>query len=243
MGSVIVAIICNLVALLVIICGLINGARNSWKVSLIRFLLVIAGGVGIFFLNPIVTEAVGKIMLSKAENITVAQFLMGDVARGIDGIGMSLASFNSIFFTLLVLVWYGIVSIVCKIVRHALIKSYRHDKANKAKAKRARSINPKAEKKAKKARWKALQKEYKDNNKKFKKFISCILSFITAVVLSVIILMPFDYIGEDINRRADGKKAYLEKGYYYTLNGVIDEKIDFKVFDWLVDAEETSNLS
>ena len=68
--------------------------------------------------------------------------------------------------------------------------------------------------------------------------MSGFIGSVVAIVVSIIVLMPFGYIGEDMNRASCGDKQYLETGFDYTLNGLIDEKINFKFFDWLISAEE-----
>lgn len=227
MNTILVSIICNLVAVLVLLGCIFGANRNNWKVSLTKFLLTVVCGVGCYFATP----ALSKVLCAIAVEGTTLGVILSNL-------GISIFSINSIIFTVLFMVGYGISCIVCNIFRHFLIKSYRNKSENVAKMKRARSINPKAERLARKAEWRAMRSTYKENNKGFKKIISMLLSAITGVVLGLIILMPFGYIGEDLNKANSGNKAFLEQGFDYTLNGVIDEKIDFKIFDWLISADE-----
>ena len=73
--------------------------------------------------------------------------------------------------------------------------------------------------------------EYNSTNNFWKKLLSLILHTAVSVALGIVLLMPFGYIAKDMNHNGD--KAFLEKGYEYTLNGVIGEEFS----DWAVHAE------
>ena len=53
MANVIVAVACNLVAVLILFSGLFSALRIGWKVSLTKFILTLGGGVGAYFLTPV----------------------------------------------------------------------------------------------------------------------------------------------------------------------------------------------
>ena len=222
MSTVLVSIICNVVAVFILLGCIFGAGRNSWKVSLTRFCLMLGCGVGCYFATPALSSLICGVAV---ESSTV-------------GSGISTFSVNSIIFTLLFVLGYGINSIICNIVRHCLIKAYRNKSENSAKMKRAKSINPRAEKLARKAAWREMKTQYKDHNRGFKRFISIVINAVVGLVLGLVVLMPFGYIAEDLNAANNGNKAFLEQGFDYKLNGVIDEKIDFKVFDWLISADE-----
>lgn len=225
MNSILVAVICNVVAALIVLAGVLSSARNSWKLSLIKFCLTIAGGVGIYFAVPAASNA---ILAIPAQESTIGALLMN--------LGVSVASINAILFAVMFLVWFGITAIVCSIVKHILIKSYRNKSENSAKIKRAKSINHKAERLAKKAAWRDMKAQYKASNRWYKRTISIVLGSIVSVLVSLIVLMPFGYIAKDLNKAANGEKAYLEEGFNYTLNGVIDDA-DFNVFDYIISVD------
>lgn len=227
MANILVAVICNLVAALILFSGIFSAVRNNWRISLSKFIIMIAGGVGCYFAVPALSNTLLDIA---AEGTTVSAIL--------SNLGVSLLTINSVIFTVLFLVWYAIDLMICNIIKHCLIKSYRNKSENKAKMKRAKSINPKAEKLARRAAWREMKAEYRANNNFWKRLLSGFIGGIVAVVVGLIVLMPFGYIGEDMNKASGGNKQYLETGFDYTLNGLIDEKIDFKFFDWLVSAEE-----
>lgn len=227
MANILVAVIFNFIAALILFSGIFSSVRNNWRIALSKFIIMIVGGVICYFAVPLLSNTV--------TNVVVSETTLGSV---LCNLGISVLTINSVIFTSLFLVWYAIDLMICNIIRHFLIKSYGNKKENKAKIKRAKSINPKAEKLARRASWREMKAEYKANNTFGKRILSGFIGSIIAVVVGLIVLMPFGYIGEDINKASGGNKQYLETGFDYTLNGLIDEKIDFKFFDWLVSAEE-----
>lgn len=226
MSTILVSVICNLVAVLILLGCIFSAIHNSWKLSLIRFCLMLSFGVGCYFATP----ALSGVICELGANSTT-------LGATLSNVGVSIYSINSILFTAMFALSYGIISIICNIVKHCLIKSYKNKSENSAKMKRARSINPKAERLARKAAWRDMKAQYREHNHGFKRFVAIFLNTIVGVILGLVILMPYGYIAEDINAAKNGDKAFLEKGFDYTLNGIIDEKIDFKVFDWLVNID------
>ena len=55
MTEIIVAIICNLLAALVLVSGILTSLKCGWKVSLTKFIMVICGAVGTYFLTPVLS--------------------------------------------------------------------------------------------------------------------------------------------------------------------------------------------
>ena len=98
---------------------------------------------------------------------------------------------------------------------------------------RAKSINPKAERMARRAAKKQLKLEYQQMKNKFwSRFFGCFIGIIISFAVGIITLMPFGHIAEVMNK--DGDKPYLEKGFEYTLNGVLPDS----VFDWAIHNKE-----
>ena len=217
MSEILVAIICNLVAGLILISGVLTSLRCGWKVSLIKLFLTLGAGVGTFFLSPFLSD---KLWWEVKGLSTLAAEL-----------GISQVTINSCIFLILFLLFFGLVSIICSIVKHSLIKNMQRSVSeNRAKIKRAKSINPRAEKAARRTIWKELKNEYKSANGGFKKVISSFVGLIIYVLVGFTMLLPLNYIATDLNKANDNKYEYLEKGYEYTLNGVLgDEVLDFIV--------------
>lgn len=226
MGNIIVAIACNLVAALILFSGIFSGIRNGWKVSLTKFILTLGGGIGAYFLTPVISDKL---------------YAVEKVPSLLNELHISVGSINSCLFLLWFLLFYAIILMVCNIVKHCLIKSLQEKAINKAKMKRARSINPRAEKIAKRSAWRALRAQYAAKNRWWKKLISGFLAAMVAVIVGIVVLVPYKYITADINHTGD--KQYLEDGYNYTLNGLIDDKIEFEFFDWLVHNKEEVKVS
>lgn len=224
MTTILVAVICNIVAGLILVGEMVNATKNNWRLALIKFCLTLGAGVGIYFATPALAGVINKVAV---DTTTVGAILAN--------MGISVATVNSILFTVMFVFAYALNALTCSIIRHAMIKAFRNKTQNAAKMKRAKSINPRAEKLARRAEWRELKTQYKSTNRWYKRLVSGLLSFVVAIVLGLVVLMPFGYVAEDLNRAG---KVNLDTGFNYTLNGVIDEKLDFKVFDWLVHAEE-----
>ena len=218
MANVIVAVACNLIATFILISGIFSSIRDGWKVALTKLILVLGGGVGTYFLTPVVSD--------KFYAVEGIETVLSKVGGGI-----SIGTINSCIFLVLFMLFYAIILMICSIVRHCMIKKLRNKRLNKLKLRRARSINPRAERMAAKAEWKALKLKYAEQRRWYHSLISGFIGSIIAVVVGFVVLMPYGYIAKDINYKGD--KEYLTKGYEYTLNGIIPDKAS----DFLVHAE------
>ena len=178
-----------------------------------------------YFLAPVLSE---KLLAIPYGETTLAEPLTLALGTGV---------INSFIFTLVFLIFYAFIVMICNIVKHCLIKSLREKSENKAKMKRAKSINPKAERMARRAEWKSLKAEYGSKNRWWKRVLSMLMGIVVAATVSVITLLPYGYVAERLNSKGD--KDYLEKGYDYTLNGVIDNKFE-DFFDWALNVKEES---
>ena len=217
-GNIIVAVLCNLVAAMIVVSGIFSGIKNGWKVSLVKLFLTVGSFFGAYFLTPV--------LISKLLGIAVDKVTLGSL---IVPRYLTTGSINSIIFLLVFVAFYALTLFICHIVRACLINKLKDKQENKIKMIRAKSINPKAERMARRAAKKQLVSDYNQVKNRFlSKFFGCIIGLVIAAAVSLITLMPYGYIVKLINK--DGKKPYLEKGYEYTLNGIIPEK----VFDWTI---------
>lgn len=130
------------------------------------------------------------------------------------------------------MIFYFIGSLVCKVCKHAFIKGIRVKSANKARIRRAKSINPKAERAARKAEFKRMRSEYRASLKWWRRLISCFLGAISAFIVGFVVLIPVGQVFKFMNREEN--RSYLEEGYKYTINGIIEDKVDFDFDGWLV---------
>ena len=219
MADIVVAIACNLVAAFILISGIFSSIRDGWKITLTKLILILGGGVGAYFLTSVLSDE-----LYAVEGVDTLLSKIGG--------GISLGTINGCIYLILFLLFYVITLMVCSIARHCAIKKLRNKRLNKLKMKRARSINPRAEKMAAKAEWRALKVKYREQRRWYHALISGFIGAITATLVGFVVLMPYGYIAKDINYKGD--KEYLVKGYEYTLNGVIPDKVS----DFLVHAKE-----
>lgn len=208
MADVIVAIICNLIVTFVLISGVLSAISNGVRVTLIKLGITTVGGVGAYFLTPVICK-----LLYSVQGLT--DFLsLAHVSYG---------TISSCIFLIWFLIFYVLAIFVCSIIRHIFIRNLRDKKLNQLKMKRARSINPQAEKLAKRAEWKRLKLKYAEKRRWYIRLLAGFVGGMIAVLVGFVVLMPYGYIAKDINYKGD--KSYLEKGYEYTLNGLIGEKV------------------
>lgn len=145
---------------------------------------------------------------------------------------MSLTLINSIIYLIVFIVFYFIGSLICKIFKHSFIKGIREKSANKARIIRAKSINPKAERAARRFEFKQMKLEYRASLKWWRRLISCFIGVISAFIVGFVVLIPVGQIFKFMNK--EGNRPYLEEGYKYTINGLIEDKVDFDFDGWLV---------
>lgn len=220
-GDIIVAVLCNLVAAMILVSGIFSGINHGLKISLIKLFLTAGSLVGVYFLTPTLSD---KLLGIAVDSETLGSLIIPNY--------LSLASVNSVIFTILFLAFYAFILFVCKVVEICMINTLKNKKENKVKMLRAKSINPRAERLARRAAKKQLKAQYQQMKNKFwSKFFGCFVSIIIAAAVGIVTLMPFGYIAKVINKNGD--KAYLVDGFEYTLNGVIPES----VFDWVIHNE------
>ena len=207
-AEIIVAVVCNLIALLILISGVFTAKSNGLRVTLIKFVGTLGALVGSYFLTPTISNAL--------YGINGFELFVSNT------IGASIGTINSCIFFVLFMAFYAFILMICSIVKHSLIKKMQNKKLNKIKIKRAKSINPKAERMVRKSEWKAARVKYSERRKWYHKLLSCLLGSIIAVSIGIITLMPFGYIGKDIDKASD--KEYLVKSIF---NSDVTFKISF----------------
>lgn len=236
MLNIIVAIACNLIVVLILVGGIVSTIRAGIRVSGLRLLFTILAGVGAFLIVPTISNALLGLTVKAAEEGTEA-ILLSNVL--FDNIGMTLGLINSIIYLIVFVIFYLIGTLICNISKHCFIKSIRKaNKENKARIRRAKSINPKAEREAKRSEFKSMKSEYTHSIKWYGRVASVFMGIISAVIVGFVALIPVGFIFDFLNK--DGNRSYLEEGYKYTLNGVIEDNISFDFDGWLVRAEEKS---
>jgi hypothetical protein len=139
-GNIIVAIVCNLIFLLILASGVFSSLKNGWKVSLAKFGFVMSGFWATYLLTPALSEGILSISSNgmHLKDVIIPEYL-------------TLGAFNSIIFTFLFLIFYGIALLGCKLLKIQLINDFKDKKLVKVKMIKAKSVNPKAEKMERKA--------------------------------------------------------------------------------------------
>lgn len=225
----IIAITCNLIVALILVGGVLSTFRAGIRVSGLRLLFTILACVGAFFLTPAISKPILGLTVQAATEET-SVILLSDIL--IDKVGMSLTLINSIIYLIIFIIFYFIGSLVCKVFKHSFIRGIREKLANKARIRRAKSINPKAERAARRSEFKQMRLEYRASLKWWRRLISCFLGAISAFIVGFVVLIPVGQVFKFMNRNGD--RSYLEEGYRYTINGLIEDKVDFDFDGWLV---------
>lgn len=226
----IIAITCNLIVALILVSGILSTFRAGIRVSGLRLLFTVIACVGAFFLTPAISKPILGLTVQAATEETPTTILLSDIL--IDKIGMSLTLINSIIYLIIFIVIYFIGSLVCKVFKHSFIRGIREKSANRARIRRAKSINPKAERAARRSEFKQMRLEYRASLKWWRRLISCFLGAISAFIVGFVVLIPVGQVFKFMNR--EGNRSYLEEGYKYTINGLIEDKVDFDFDGWLV---------
>lgn len=225
----IIAITCNLIVALILVGGVLSTFRAGIRVSGLRLLFTILACVGAFFLTPAISKPILGLTVQAATEET-SVILLSDIL--IDKVGMSLTLINSIIYLIIFIIFYFIGSLVCKVFKHSFIRGIREKLANRARIRRAKSINPKAERAARRSEFKQMRLEYRASLKWWRRLISCFLGAISAFIVGFVVLIPVGQVFKFMNRNGD--RSYLEEGYRYTINGLIEDKVDFDFDGWLV---------
>lgn len=234
MANIIVAIACNLIVTIILVSGIVSAINAGAKVSILKFIFTIVSGVGAYFLTPILSDLLLNVVVVEATE-QAAEITINHIV--INQLELSIGTVNSVIYLLVFMVFYLIGTMICNIVRHISIKKYGFKSENKARLKRAKSINPRAEKAAKIKAWKSMKSEYKSNLTGWGRFTSILLSAISSIIVGFIVLTPYNFIAKDIVEKNESREFLLD-GFDYTLNGIIEDNIPFDFDGWLVGAQE-----
>ena len=96
MSTILVSVICNIIAALILLGCIFNGVYNSWKLSIIKLAIMIGCGVGCYFATPALSNIICNVAVN---NTTIGSLLTGTL-------GVSMLTLNSILFTLMFMLAY-----------------------------------------------------------------------------------------------------------------------------------------
>lgn len=213
--NIILPIISNTILAIALILGIFVGIKNEWKLSLAKLICVIGAGVGIYFLNPIIANALVSIPF---------------IANIISQFAISSKTVLALTFAATYLVTFGLISLVIAIIRHhrnkvRLLKIQNGILVQRAKAldKQTEKVLKKEDKKAEKAKRKAIKRQHK-----VARLFGAILEFLAVVVTMFIVFLPIKFIVKE--EIAKETQLPVEAIYEYTPFGQLDKVIDFSEF-------------
>lgn len=205
-------IVINLCILGLLVGGVLIGRQHGVKVQGLKLLILCALGVGIYFLAPVITNAIVGIA-GIAEAIA-----MGALTYGI---------INSFVILILFLIVYVIVSLIFSAV---IIKKISGGKTLKNGAKRTKllGINKKETRKLRKqqkqlekrARVELIQKSQAKISTASRVF-GAIFGALIASVFAFVLTLPLKPLGDSI-AEADPESETITQGYEYTPFGQLD---------------------
>lgn len=201
-------IIIDVLILGIMVAGALIGRKNGFLYELIKFVALCVCGVGLYFLNPIVANAVSHIGF--VENAIAHNFITIEIIK----------AFTLLFMFLLV---YLIATIILKIVKK--VNQKKIVGVNTAKPAKIYGLNRKETRRLRREH-KKLQKEQKKlaraNESKKNKVFGLIFGLLVAIVVGFVITLPLKPIFNHI-ATIQPEIAEVEKGYEYTPYGELDK--------------------
>ena len=236
MIDIIVAVLCNLIPAFILVCGIISGVKSGIRVSLLNLIAVLSAGVLAYFACPLLSDKL--ITISLTINDTSIGLLDILIANGI-----SIGTLNSLIYFIAFIIIYLFGLLFCNLIKNVAIINKLKDKTeNKARIKRARSINPKAEKIAKKTMTKTLKARFNNSLSWWNRLIAIFVYMIASLLIGFVVLIPYKFIATDLIT-IDTNKQYLLNGYKYTINGLVETYIPFDFDNWLISATDKKDES
>lgn len=194
-------IIINLLMLGIVLGCVFNAKSNGWKIELSKLILSLGALVGIYFLSPIITNALIHILIPN-EN----QF--NDLLINTPYI---ISAINSLIIFILFMISYLLISIIIKTINNRIIKNKYN--LNYIRVKKNRKLN------------RQNKREYKRQIKQMYKvsinsqIFAIIFGFISALVITFLLCMPVNYL---FKQYTNVEAPALE----YTLWGEVDKATD-----------------
>lgn len=193
-------IISNLIIVGILVAGIFVGKKNGWKVELSKLIIMLGVGVGLYFLAPVITNA-----LLSIETLVQAQLQIPYLVPAIS---------NLIIFVLFMVV-YMIVSLIASAIHNKVVAKQNGIAYIKLKGKGNGKIN-RANRKEFRRRIKEARKQ-----KKTSQIVGAILGFIVAALIAFVLFMPIKYITLSVSEFY----PVIEYLYEYTIFGQLDKII------------------
>lgn len=218
------AIIINCVILGILIGGILIGKKNGFVYELIKLLIILGSGVGLYFITPLISNLCLNISFIKAlieQNLLTAQLL------------------HALTFTLLFIVCYCIITVIFAIVKHIKTKNTKitvtstkdRKYVNTAQVAKVSGVNKKETRKLQKEQKKYLKERKKQekeliniNKKKLtktQKAFGIIVGIIISLIIGFVMIMPIKIILKNV-AESQPSISQITKSYDYTIYGQLD---------------------
>lgn len=193
-------IITNLIMLGILVAGIFVGKKNGWKVELSKLIIMLGVGVGLYFLAPVITNA-----LLSIETVQ-AQLQIPYLVRAI----------NSLIIFVLFMIVYMIVSLIASAIHKKVVAKQNGIAYIRLKGKGNGKIN-----RANKREFRRRIKEAK-KQKKTSQIVGAILGFVIATLITFVLFMPIKYMFKGLSEVNNN----FNSGFDYTVWGQLDNATD-----------------
>lgn len=193
-------IITNLIMLGILVAGIFVGKKNGWKVELSKLIIMLGVGVGLYFLAPVITNA-----LLSIETLVQAQIPY-----------LVPAIINSLIIFVLFMIVYMIVSLIASAIHKKVVAKQNGIAYIKLKGKGNGKIN-----RANKREFRRRIKEAK-KQKKTSQIVGAILGFVVAALITFVLFMPIKYMFKGLSEVNNN----FNSGFEYTVWGQLDNATD-----------------
>lgn len=192
-------IISNLIIVGILVAGIFVGKKNGWKVELSKLIIMLGVGVGLYFLAPVITNA-----LLSIETLVQAQIPYLEPA------------INSLIIFVLFMIVYMIVSLIASAIHKKVVAKQNGIAYIKLKGKGNGKIN-RANRKEFRRRIKEARKQ-----KKTSQVVGAILGFVMAALITFVLFMPIKYMFKGLSQVNNN----FNSGFEYTVWGQLDNATD-----------------
>lgn len=194
-------IITNLIMLGILVAGIFVGKKNGWKVELSKLIIMLGVGIGLYFLAPVITNA-----LLSIETLVQAQKQILYLVPAI----------NSLIIFVLFMIVYMIVSLIASAIHKKVVAKQNGIAYIKLKGRGNGKIN-----RANKREFRRRIKEAK-KQKKTSQIVGAILGFVMAALITFVLFMPIKYMFKGLSKVNNN----FNSGFDYTVWGQLDNVTD-----------------
>lgn len=194
-------IITNLIMLGILIAGIFVGKKNGWKVELSKLIIMLGVGVGLYFLAPVITNA-----LLSIETLIQATLQIPYLVPAI----------NSLIIFVLFMIVHMIVSLIASAIHKKVVAKQSGIAYIRLKGKGNGKIN-----RANKREFRRRIKEAK-KQKKTSQIVGAILGFVVAALITFVLFMPIKYMFKGLSEVNNN----FNSGFDYTVWGQLDNATD-----------------